>query len=125
MEIFLWIAQSILALGFLYSGFCKAFLGKEKVLSLGQTGVRDISTSGMHLIGILELLGVVGILLPWYLNIAPILTPITAVCFAIIMILAAGVHYRLSEPKNVRNNILLLLLSLVVAYFRFTQLQGS
>jgi uncharacterized membrane protein YphA (DoxX/SURF4 family) len=125
METFLWICQSILALGFLYSGFCKAFLGKEKVLAMGQTGIRDISSSFMHLIGILELLGVAGIILPWCLNIVPLLTPITAVCFAIIMILAVRVHYRLKEPKNVLNNIFLLVLSLLVAYFRFAQLQGK
>src|SRR4051812_36755953 len=95
MEVFLWICQSVLALSFLYSGFCKAFLKKEKVLAIGQTGVRDISSSFMHLIGILELLGVGGIILPWCLQIAPILTPITAVCFAIIMVLAARVHYGL------------------------------
>jgi hypothetical protein len=124
MEIFLWITQSILALSFLYSGFCKAYFRKEKVLSMGQTGVVNLSTSAMRLIGTLELLGVAGIILPWYLKIVPILTPITAVCFAVIMVLAARIHNRLGEPKNIRNNIFLLILSLLVAYFRFAQLQG-
>jgi hypothetical protein len=90
---------------------------------MGQTGVRDISVFSMRLIGTLELLGVAGIILPWSMNSLPVLTPVTAVCFATLMILAARVHSKLHEPKNVMNNLLLFLLSIVVAYFRFRQLQ--
>jgi len=123
METFIWSCQIVLALGFLYSGVCKTFLEKNKIISMGQTGVRDISVFSMRWIGILELLGAAGIILPWSMNRIPILTPITAVCFAILMIFAARVHYKLNEPKNMLNNLLLFLLSIAVAYFRFRQLQ--
>jgi NO-binding membrane sensor protein with MHYT domain len=122
METFLWACQILLAISFLYSGFCKAFLSKERVLSMGQTGVRDISLSLMRFIGMAELLGVAGILLPWSLHVLPVLTPVTAVCFAVIMVLAGNIHYRLGEPKNVMNNVFLFVLAVMVAYFRFTQL---
>jgi uncharacterized membrane protein YphA (DoxX/SURF4 family) len=122
MDVFLWSSQILLALSFLYSGFCKSFLRKGKVLALGQTGVRDISLGLMRLIGVLELFGVAGILLPWSTGILPVLTPVTALCFAVVMVLAARVHHRIKEPYNVRNNILLLVLALIVACFRFAQL---
>ena len=121
METLLWACQILLAISFLYSGFCKAFLPKEMVLSMGQTGVRDISVPLMRFIGIAELLGVVGILLPWGVHVLPVLTPITAVCFAIIMVLAGNIHYHLKEPKNVASNVFLFVLA-VVAYCRFAQL---
>ena len=123
METMLWIFQSILAVAFFYSGFSKAFLSKQKALSLGQTGVADISLSQMRFIGFAELLGVLGIIVPWATRIAPVLTPVAAVCFAVIMVLAARIHYQLKEPKNVTTNIFLLILSLLVAYFRFTALK--
>lgn len=122
MEIFLWACQAILGIAFLYSGYSKAFLTKEKALSLGQTGVKGVSLVQMRFIGFAELLGVLGIFLPWATGIVPVLTPITALCFAIIMVLAARVHSQLREPKNVMTNIFLLILSLLVAYFRFAAL---
>jgi hypothetical protein len=123
METLIWSCQILLAAAFLYSGFCKTFFEKQKVISMGQTGVKDISASFMHWLGFLELLGVFGLVLPWSIQAVPVLTPITAICFAILMLLAARVHYRLNEPKNVRNNIILFALCVFVAYFRFHQLQ--
>ena len=121
MNTFLWIAQVLLATAFLYSGVSKAFLPKEEVIAKGQTGVVDIPRAGVKWIGASEILGTVGIIIPWALNIFPILTPITAVCFAVLMILAAPIHYRLREPRNVVANLLLLVLALFVAWFRFQE----
>jgi hypothetical protein len=123
METIIWSCQILLALAFFHSGICKTLFEKTKLISMGQTGVANISIFAMRFIGALELLGAAGIILPWHTNIIAVLTPVTAVCFAIVMILAARVHYKLREPKNVRSNMLLLLLSIAVAYFRFGQLQ--
>ena len=121
MNTLLWIAQAILATAFFYSGFNKAFLPKEQVIAKGQAGVVDIPRSGLKWIGASEIVGSVGIIIPWALNVFPILTPITAVCFAGIMIMAAPIHYRLHELRNVMTNIFLLALALVVAWFRFQE----
>jgi uncharacterized membrane protein YphA (DoxX/SURF4 family) len=121
MNTFLWIAQAILSVAFFYSGINKAFLPKEQVIAKGQTGVVDIPRQGVKWIGVSELLGAAGIIIPWALNIFPILTPITAVCFAVIMVMAAPIHYRLNEPRNVVTNIFLLVLALIVAWFRFKE----
>jgi uncharacterized membrane protein YphA (DoxX/SURF4 family) len=119
MNTFLWTAQLALAAAFFYSGINKAFLPKEKVIAKGQTGVVNISPAGVKWIGACEILGSLGIIFPWWFNIFSILTPIVAVCFAVIMIMAAAIHYKLNEPRNVMTNLFLLVLSLIVAWFRF------
>jgi len=90
-------------------------------MTKGQTGVAALSVPLIRFIAITELLGVLGILLPWWLDILPSLTPVAAICFGIIMVLAARVHYKRKEPKNVFNNIILLLISLFVAYGRMAR----
>jgi hypothetical protein len=121
MNTFLWIGQAILCAAFLYSGINKAFLSKEKVIEKGQTGVVDIPRSGVRWIGVSEILGSIGIVIPWGLNVLPALTPVTAACFAVIMAIAAPIHYRLNEPRNVATNLFLLALALFVAWFRFKE----
>jgi uncharacterized membrane protein YphA (DoxX/SURF4 family) len=122
MNTFLWITQALLAAAFFYSGINKAFLPKEQVIAKGQTGVVDVPRPGVKWIGLSELLGAIGIIIPWALDIFPILTPITALCFAVIMIMAAPIHYKLKEPRNVMTNLFLLLLSLIVAWYRFREI---
>jgi len=94
---------------------------KQKLVSIGQTGVADIPLILVRTIGALEILGAIGLILPWLLNIASILTSIAAICFAIIMILAAKIHYKRHEPKCVMQNIIILLVCIFVAYGRLMQ----
>ena len=118
MNTILWIAQALLSAAFLYSGICKTVLSEQQLIAKGQTGVAGYSNATIHFIGIAEILGAAGIILPWLTGILPALTPIAALCFAIIMLLAAPIHYRLKEPRNVATNITLLLLSLLVIWGR-------
>jgi uncharacterized membrane protein YphA (DoxX/SURF4 family) len=119
MNTLLWIAQAFLAITFLYSGINKSLLSEQQLIARGQTGVVGRSAATIHFIGIIEILGAVGLILPWWMGILPVLTPVSAAGFAIIMVLAAPIHYRLREPKNVAVNITLLGLSLFVAVGRF------
>lgn len=118
MNTILWICQGLLSLAFLFSGINKTVLTEQQLIAKGQTGVANLSTPVIKFIGISEILGAVGIIVPWLTHIWPVLTPITAICFAVIMVMAAPIHYRLHEPRNVATNIFLLLLSLFVAYGR-------
>ena len=79
--------------------------------------------AGIRIIGILELLGMIGIIVPWLTGIALLLTPITAVGFAIIMVFAAPIHYKRKEPRNVATNLILLILAIFTAYGRFADLR--
>jgi hypothetical protein len=113
----------VLALAFGYSGFCKSVFSETYLVeNKGQTGVAGLPLGLIRTIGISELLGMVGIMVPWWTGIAPVLTPITAVCFAIVMILAAPIHYKLKEPNNVAINIAFLVLAIFTAYGRFAGL---
>ena len=76
----------------------------------------------IRILGVLELLGCIGILIPWFTGVAPILTPITAVGFSFIMISGIVVHTKKKEYKMLPMLIVVLALSLVVAYFRFDYL---
>jgi len=119
MNTILWICQGILALVFFYSGINKTILSEQQLIAKGQTGVANLSVPVIRFIGISEVLGAIGIIVPVLINIWPVLTPVTAICFAVIMLLAAPIHYRLHEPRNVATNLILLALSVFVAWGRF------
>lgn len=114
MNTILWIAQGILAAVFLYSGICKSTLSEQQLIARGQTGVVGLQPAKIKFIGASEIAGSIGIILPWALNILPFLTTASAACFAVLMLLAAPIHYRLKEPRNIATNMILLLLSLFV-----------
>jgi uncharacterized membrane protein YphA (DoxX/SURF4 family) len=118
MNIALWIAQVLLALVFLVSGIAKSTFSRQQFINTKQTGVVDLPMPLVRFIGISEILGAIGLILPWLLRILPVLTPLSAICFAIMMILAARKHTALHEPKNVRNNLILLIVCLFVAFGR-------
>lgn len=122
MNTVLWICQILLALLFFSSGVMKSTRPKEWLISHRQTGVAGIHPALIKFIGISEVAGALGITLPTWLDILPVITPITALCFAVIMMLAAPIHYRLKEPLNVMINFVVMTISLFVAFMRFRQL---
>lgn len=121
MNTLLWCCQVLLAVEFGYSGICKTTLSEAVlVYKKGQTGVEGLPMAFTRGIGIVEILGAIGIILPWALKIAPVLTPVTAVGFAVIMVCAAPIHYRRGEPRNVLVNVVTLVICIFTAYGRFT-----
>ncbi len=118
MNTILWVFQGLLAALFLFSGSMKSTKSEQWLVTHNQTGVAGLPNGLIKFIGICEILGAFGLILPWWLNIAPILTPISAIGLCVIMILAAPRHYRLREPKNVAINVTVFLLCAFVAYGR-------
>ena len=119
MNTLIWILQSLIAFIFLYSGINKSIFSEQKLVASGQTGVEGLPLAVIRFIGITEILGAIGIILPYYLGIYPILTPISAICFAIIMVFAGWIHYQRKEFKNVFLNAGLFIVCLFIAYYRF------
>ena len=70
----------------------------------------------------MEILGAIGLILPWLTGIAPVLTPLAAIGLVIVQALAIVVHLRRNEAKVIPVNLILLLLALFVAIVRFTAL---
>ncbi|QRP49884.1 DoxX family protein [Amycolatopsis sp. FDAARGOS 1241] len=120
MNIALWIAAGIAAAIYLAAGGMKLATPKEKLLENPTMGwVADFSGGMVKFIGLVEVLGAIGLILPQALGIAPVLTPLAAVGFVIIALGAIVVHGRRKEPRGIPMNVLLLVLSAFVAIGRF------
>lgn len=118
MNIVLWIVQAVLAVAFVLAGVMKATQPKEK-LAPKLPWVEDFSVGTVRLIGVAELLGGLGLILPAATGIAAVLTPIAATCLAVVMVLAAITHIRRKESSGVAFNAVLFLLAAFVAWGRF------
>lgn len=117
MDILLWIVQIILGLSFLMFGSMKAFQYEKSKQTL--PWVKDSKKGLVIFVGIAELLGGIGLILPTAFNIIPILTPIAASGIAIIMISATFLHLSRKENQSITINIVLLALAIFVAFGRF------
>ena len=78
----LWTAQSVAALVFLFAGPVKFIMPADKM----QQGPIQLPLAFMYFIGLCEVLGVLGLLLLGILRIQTVLTPVAAVGLTIIMI---------------------------------------
>lgn len=121
MNTFLWILQIILAMFFLMPGFTKLITSKNKLVEKGQLSPEG-SVIPVRLIGIMEILGSIGMILPGLLNILPILTPLASVGFCIVMIGAFAVHYGKKEYKMLPILSIVFILSAIVAFYRLNHL---
>ena len=77
----LWIVQGLLAIIFLFSGGMKLVLPLEAM-----TGPIPVPGLFLRFIGVAEVLGAIGLILPGALRIRPGLTPLAAAGLVIIMI---------------------------------------
>jgi DoxX-like family len=119
VNVALWVAQIVLVVVFGFSAAVKGTQSKERTLERGMTGVVNIPTPLMRFTALTEVLGIIGLVLPYATGVAPILTPLAAIGLGVIMILAARIHLGLGEPKTAAGNMLLLALCLFVAVGRW------
>lgn len=122
MNTALWIAQVILAALFTMAGTMKSTQPIDKLLKSGVTWADRFPLSTIRIIGLSELLGAAGLIVPWLVNISPVLTPVAAAALAFVQLLAIFHHARHHEPKAIAFNIVLLTLAAFVAYCRFSDL---
>ena len=78
----LWVLQGLLALLFLFAGVMKFVMPVEQ---MNNGSPVQLSSLFLHFIGVCEVLGALGLILPGLLGIRPGLTPLAAVCLAILM----------------------------------------
>ena len=117
MNIALWIVQVLLGGMFVMAGVMKAFQYERAKASL--PWVKDVPRSLTRFIGIAELLGGLGLLLPAITGILPWLTPLAGAGLALVMVLAIGFHASRREAQAIGFNAVLLVLAAFVAYGRF------
>lgn len=109
MEMVILILQLGLSILFLYFGLLKLILPLEKIAAK-VSWAYDYSHAKLKLFGLLEIIGAVGLTIPYRLDIAPILTPMAATGLAMVMSGAAVIHLRRDEVKMVFLNILIIFL---------------
>lgn len=81
--------------------------------------VKDFSPQTVKIIGLLELLGAIGLILPSVTGILSWLTPLAALGLVALMIGAILTHLRRKEQQMMVVNAVLLLLAVFVVYGRF------
>lgn len=115
VDLFLWSAQGFLSLFFF-------FAGAPKVLGRGidrWTGFSDLPRPLVVFIGITEILGAAGLVLPMSVRTLPWLTPLAAVGLAVVVLMASGFHLRADERLPAVETALWAALASVVAAGRW------
>jgi hypothetical protein len=120
VNIALWIAQGLLVLVYLVAGGLKVVRPRGQLVASGNFDwMKDSSDAGVKAVGLVEILGALGAILPWLTGMAPILTPIAAIGLVVVQIGALRVHLVRNERRPLPANVLLLLLAAFVAVGRF------
>ncbi len=114
----LWVVQGLLAFAFLAAGAMKATQPLDALLDGGMSFVAYTPTALVRFIGVSEVLGAFGLILPAALRIQPKLTPLAAALLALVMALAASTHVVNGEPEALPANLVLGGLALFVAWGR-------
>lgn len=86
MNIALWIIQVLLALLFLFAGGMKLVIAPDVLMKMGSPNQIPLPGLLIQFIGVCEILGALGLILPGLLRIRPSLTPLAAAGLVIIMI---------------------------------------
>jgi hypothetical protein len=118
MNTTLWVIQALLSAFFVMPGLGKVSRSRQRHIEDGHIKP-NASIIPLRILGVLELLGCVGIIMPWLTGIFPLLTPLTALCFCLLMGAALVIHMRKKEYKMLPMLIFVFMLSAIVAYYRF------
>ena len=112
-NVLLWTVQGLLACLFLFAG------GAKLVLPLSaMAGPITLPGPLLRLIGVAEVLGAIGLILPWLLHIRPGLTPLAACGLVIIMIGATTITALGGSVAGALFPLIVGLLAASVAYGR-------
>ncbi len=114
-----WILAGVLAVSNLASAGLKFFRSKEQLDASGLHWVEDFAPRSIKGIGVAELLGALGLILPPLTHIAPVMAPIAAIGLVVLQIGAAITHIRRREYKVLSANVPLIILGVVVAVLGF------
>src|SRR5215472_1647123 len=80
MNFILWIIAGYLAAAFVVAGATKLFIPQETLAKAPGAGwVLNFSAGFVKALGVVEILGAIGLILPALLDIAPIMVPLAAV----------------------------------------------
>jgi uncharacterized membrane protein YphA (DoxX/SURF4 family) len=116
MNIALWIIQALLALLFLFSGGTKLVMPIEEMMKQMPLPLPGLF---VRFIAVCEVLGAIGLILPWLLRIRPGLTPLAAAGLVIIMIGATAYTLAAGDVASALMPLVVGILAVFVAYGRW------
>lgn len=113
----LWVVQLLLAAAFLLVGYTHAFAAIEVAVARAPW-VASLPVALVRFIGVAELAGALGVVLPAATGVKPSLTPLAATGLAVMMALAIPFHLVRGETKEIVVNLVLGALAGFVAWGR-------
>jgi hypothetical protein len=119
MDTTLWILQGLLAALFLATGLTKLTQPRAKMAAGPMRWAAGVSDAQFRTIGLLEVAGAIGLILPAALGVAPMLSALAALGLVMTMVGAVATHVRLGETSRLAAPLVVLALSLLVAVERF------
>jgi uncharacterized membrane protein len=120
MNVAYWIVAGLLALFYLYGGGVKVAWSKERLRPM-MAWVDAMPLPAVRALGVVELLGALGLVLPPLTGVAPWLALAAAAGFVVLQIGAVGVHLRMGD-RAVALNIALVATAAVTAWLATTWL---
>ena len=118
LHIGLWVAQGLLAAAFLMSGAGKVFTPMEQ-LQAQMPWFQGALGGAARFIGVMEVLGALGLILPAATRIMPKLSAVAASGLMTIMVLASITHLSRGEYPMIVANLVLGGLAAFIAWGRF------
>ena len=118
MTIALWIVAGIFAVGFVSGGIVKLTWPHERYAEkLGWP--KDFTSGQVRFMGVVEVLGGLGLVVPGLLGIVPVLVPVAASGMALYMAGAVTERIRRGEYRELLGDLVFLLGMIFVAWGRF------
>ena len=119
MNLTLWIGAGLLAAVALVGGVSKLFTPKEKLAAMrGAEWTANAAPAFITGLGAIEFLAALGLILPAALHLAPVMVPVTALCWVALMIGAMITHGRLGQAGLAAVNLCYLALAVFIAWGR-------
>ena len=122
LNTWLWIAQIILGVFFLAAGYMHAFMSIDQAAKIA-AWIGSAPPALVRFIGVAELAGALGVLLPAATRIKPWLTPLAAVGLGLIMLLAMPVHIARGEMDMLGRNVAALAIAVFIVCGRATRVR--
>ena|SRR5687768_7125196 len=119
MNILLWVLQVLLALLFMFAGGTKLILPMSMLQEMGSPNAIALPGWFIRFIGVCEVLGALGLVLPGVFKTRQYLTPLAAIGLMIIMIGAVAVTMMSDGPVIAAIPFVYLLLLGFIAYGRW------
>lgn len=119
LHIALWVVQVLLALMFFMAGSAKLASPIADLAAKGMTFVNTMPAGMVRFIGLSEVAGALGLILPAATRILPKLTAWAGTGLATVMVLATGYHLTHNEAGAAPITLTLFALAAFVAWGRF------